>query len=178
MRKKQKLRIRTTYTFIVFLTVFMTSCRNNDNEITVETKDGLKVENVEIKYGFVSINRENDSELFSGKMTTVFDGKDKKNLSTIFGENDFLVVYDDKYYYSFRHFIESDFRNDYPNGHEYNFLLYKRNDTIFCDVDIQGEIPMKFTRFMSDIETAENRRGNTPKEKAGTIFNMKEMEEK
>lgn len=178
MRKKQKLRIKTTYTLFLFIIVLFTSCRNNDNNITVKTKDGLKVEDVEIKYGFVSISRESDSELFSTRLTTVFNGKDKKNLSTIFGENDFLVVYDDKYYFSFRHFIESDFKNDYPNGHDYNFSLYKQNDTIFCDVDIQGEIPLKGTQFMSDIETAGNRRGNTLKEKAETIFDMKEIEEK
>lgn len=177
MRKKQNLRYNNTYGLVVILLLFLlASCRNNENTITVETKDGLQVDNVEIKYGFVSINRESDSELFSKNMTPVFDGKDKENLSTIFGENDFLMVYDDKYYYSFRHFIESDFKNDYPKGHNYNFLLYKRNDTIFCDIDIQGEIPMKFTRFMSGIETADIRLGNTPKENAGVIFNMKEME--
>lgn len=148
------MRIKTAYKLLVSLTICLASCRNNDNEIIVKTKDRLQVENVEIKYGFVSINRKSDSELFSTAMKTVFKGKDKKSLSTIFGENDFLVVYDDKYYYSFRHFIEPDFMNDCPKGHDYNFVLYKQNDTIFCDVDIQGEIPMKFTRFMSHIETA------------------------
>ncbi len=169
--------INNIYGLFILLTM-LTSCRKNDNQINVSTKDGLKIENVEIKNGFVSINRENDSELFSNGMRTVFKGKDKNNLETIFGENDFLVIYDDKFYYSFRHFIESDFVHDFPKGHDYNFILYKRNDSIFCDVDIKGEIPMKFTRFMTDIDSAKNRLGNTPKEKAGTIFNMKEMEEK
>jgi hypothetical protein len=45
-------------------------------------------------------------------------------------------------------------------------------------VDIEGEIPMKFTRFMIENESAKNRLGNTLKDKAGTIFNTKEMEVK
>ncbi|MDP8033590.1 hypothetical protein QJU43_04625 [Pasteurella atlantica] len=144
----------------------------------IKTKGGLQIEKVAIKYGFVSINRENDSELFSTKMKTIFNRKEKQIFSTNFGENDFLIVYDNKYYYSFRHFIPSDFVNDDPTGHNYNFLLYKRDGKIFCDIEIKGEMPMKFTHVMSDVKTAKNRRCNTPKEKAGVMFNMIEMEEK
>lgn len=164
--------------FLALTLIAITGCRNNNNNIYIRTNGELSIDKVKVKNGFVSINRENDTELFSKNMKTVFNGKDKGNLETIFGENDFLLIYDDKYYYSFRHFIETDFVHDFPKGHDYNFNLYKRNDTIFCDADIKGEIPMKFTRFMTEIKSAENRLGNTPKEKAGTIFNMKEMEEK
>ncbi len=174
--KQDILKIIKIHNLLVLSIALFTSCGNN-NEILVNTNNDLQVENVEIKYGFTSINRENDSELFNSNLKTVFDGKYKNNLSTIFGENDFLIIYDDKFYYSFRHFIFTDFKSSSPKGHEYNFSLYKRNDTILCDVDIIGEEPMKFTRFMSEIKTAKNKLGNTPIEKAGTIYNMKEMEE-
>jgi len=170
--------LKFKYGLIILILSALIGCRKNDNRIYVTTTNALSVDKVEIRKGFISINRESDMELFSKQMKTVFDKVDKRNLETVFGENDFLVLYNEKYYYSFRHFIETDFVHEFPKGHDYNFSLYKKNDTIFCKVDIKGEIPMKFTRFLTDVDLAKNRLGNTPKDKAGAIFNMKEMEKK
>ena len=133
MNKKNK------FGFLIISFILLIGCSKNDNQIIVETNDGLSIDKVEIRKGFTSINRENDLELFSTNLKTVFNGNDKGNLETDFGENDFLVIYDDSYYYSFRHFIYTDFKSSYPEGHEYNFEFFRRNDSIFMAVDIKGQ---------------------------------------
>lgn len=117
--------------FMFVLIVFMTSCRNNKNSITVRTSQDLKAEKVEIRKGFVSINRKDDRELFKADFEVVFEGEYKKNLRTDFGENDFLVLYNNEFYYLFRHFIESDFYSEFPKGHDYDFYFFLRQDSLF-----------------------------------------------
>ena len=172
MNKKNK------YGFLIISFILLIGCSKNDNPINVLTKDGLFTDKVEIRKGFTTINRENDLELFSTNLKTMFNGNDKGNLETDFGENDFLVIYDDSYYYSFRHFIFTDFKSSYPDGHDYNFELFMQNDSIFMTVNITGEQPMEFTRPLIKKEDAEKFRCNTPVDKVGVMFNMKEMEEK
>ena len=154
------------------------SCSKSEHHIIVGAAEGLSTEKVEIRYGFTSINRKNDQELFSANLKTVFNGKDKENLETDFGENDFLLIYDDAYYYSFRHFILTDFQGSYPAPHEYNIELFMQHDSIFMTANITGEQPMEFTRPLIEKEKAAQFRCNTPIAKAGVMFNMKEMEEK
>lgn len=151
-------------------------CSKNDNTIIVSTQNGLSVEKVEIRNGSATINRKNDLELFSASLKTVFNGIDLGNLETEYGENDFVVIYDNSYYYSFRHFIFTDFESFAPDGHKYEYDLYARNDTLYLNVNITGEKPMNFIRSMIKKEEAEFHICNTPIDKAGGIYNMKEME--
>ena len=161
------------YVFLIISFISLVGCSKNDNQIIVETNDGLSIDKVEIRKGFTSINRVNDFKLFSTDLKTVFNGNDKGNLETDFGENDFLVIYDDSYYYSFRHFIYTDFKSSYPKGHKYNFELFMKNDSLFMSVNITGEQSMKLTRPLIRKNEAKKYRCNTPLDKAGVMFNMK-----
>jgi hypothetical protein len=62
-------------------------------------------------------------------------------LKTDYGENDFLITYDDKYYFQFRHFI---FNSN--NQHSYDFYTVQRQDSIYVEAYIQGEGKMQFTK--------------------------------
>ena len=166
------------YKLLMIFFILFIGCSKKTNQITVITKDGLLNDKVEIRNGLTSINRENDLDLFSRNLKTIFIGSDKENLETNFGENDFLIIYDDAYYYSFRHFIFTDFISSYPKGHDYKFEFFKQNDSIFMSVKIAGEHPMEFTRPLINKDHAEKYRCNTPVEKAGGIFNMIELKEK
>lgn len=93
------------YKLLMILYILFIGCSKKTNQITVIIRDGLLNDKVEIRNGLTSINRENDLDLFSRNLKMIFIGSDKENLETNFGENDFLIIYDDAYYYSFRHFI-------------------------------------------------------------------------
>jgi len=154
--------IKTTLNYVTLFTclIFFISCSKHANQITVTAIDGLDAAAVVIKKGFVSINRKSDLELFNNQMSTVYEGVDKGNLKTKFGENDFLIFYNNEYYYSFRHFINTDFKSAGPKGHQYHFELFKTNEDIFVKVDIQGEEPMSFTKALVSRELAESYREN------------------
>lgn len=145
---REYMKTKKKYGFLIVFFTLLISCFKTDNQITVLVKDGLSESKVEIRVGFTSINRKNDLELFSLNLKTVFKGNDKGSLNTDFGENDFLIIYDDSYYYSFRHFIYTDFKSSYPEGHDYKLELFKQNDSIFMNVNITGEQPMEFKRVL------------------------------
>ena len=145
--------------------------------LSVKTDSNLSVEKVKVKFGIYSINRVNDAVLFLDKSdakfiddTTIFDGKSKDKFETCYGENDFLVTYDDKYYYQFRQFILN--CND---QHDYKFYVFKKDNSIFLKVAIVGKDGMDFVREMNLIENAINLRCNAPIDKNKVIYNMKEL---
>lgn len=122
----------------------------NCNTITVTAENPLITEKVKIEFGMSvnSISRKNHSEPFDNreKFTVLYDGSQKHEIINEYGENDFLITYDNKYYLSFRHFkLSRRFQ------HDYNFHFYSNNNRIFVQADIQGESPMRFERVMLDI---------------------------
>ena len=90
---------------------------NNGNTVTVSTDNNFSIDKVKIEFGISinTINRQNDLDLFTNKSkyTTIYNGSSSRKIKTDFGENDFLITYDDKYYLSFRQFILSDFSGGY-----------------------------------------------------------------
>ena len=142
--------------------------------ISVSTENDLSKGKVIIKRGFYSINRKNDQELFSkdNNHRIVYDGMQNGLLKTDYGENDFLITYDDKYYFQFRHFI---FNSN--NQHSYDFTIFKQQDTIYVKADIQGEDNMQFERPMHRISDAKLLRCNVPIDSSKVIYNMTELEE-
>lgn len=128
------------------------------SSINVETKDGLNKRKVVIKRGLWTINRESDEVLFLNPQNdgwVVFDGSPQNALNTDYGENDFLIVYDNMYYCQFRHFI---FNNRHQ--HSYNLLLYRSRDTIYIKANIEGADERHFTMPMHLIKEASVRRNN------------------
>ncbi len=143
--------------------------------VSVSTENSLSKSKVKIKRGFYSINRTNDQELFSDSNgdRTVYNGMQIGLLKTDYGENDFLITYDDKYYFQFRHFI---FNSN--NQHSYDFTLFKRKDTIYVKVDIKGNDKMQFTKPMHLIGDARLLRCNVPIDSSKIIYNMTELKER
>jgi hypothetical protein len=125
------------------------------SSIKVESKNGLQIEKVEIHQGYFSINRKNDSELFEYKNPKiVFDGKETNLIKTEYGENDFLIIYNNQYYFQFRNFVYND--NDSVN---YYFTLSKKENVVYVKVQIGDK--RIFERKMNLISEADKYVCNT-----------------
>ncbi len=143
------------------------------NSIEVTMEKPLDSHKVKIQKGHWTINRVSDKILFEGSSNNeiVYNNGSAYNINSDYGENDFLVIYDDKYYYQFRHFIFN--RRHY---HDYHFHFSQVNGEIELTIKIDGADKMEFERNMNLISDSEEMKTNVPKEKAGTIYNMKELE--
>ncbi|MBO4233364.1 hypothetical protein FO675_03435 [Riemerella anatipestifer] len=152
---------------------FLLLWNSNSMKVTADsplTKDKVKIE---FGNGVNSINRTTDAELFSRreKYIILYDGKIKDKMMNEYGENDFLITYDDKYYFSFRQF-----KLNRRHQHDYKFHFYPKGDKIYIAVDIKGQDAMKFKRPMIDIKLVDKYICNTPIDSAGGICNMIELE--
>lgn len=140
----------------------------------MKTDQKLDVGKVKIFFGISvnTISRSNDEAVFMemDKYLTVFDGSDQNKIFNEYGENDFLVTYDDKYYLTFRHFKT---RN--RAQHEYQFNFTKKGNKVLLNVDIEGRDNMKFSHEMIPIAKAKKHRTNVPLDRAGTVFNGVEL---
>lgn len=133
----------------------------NKNNISVTTDSPIDIEKVKVEFGSSvnTISRRNDLDLFKkrSKYTILYDGEVKAPLINKYGENDFLITYDNKYYFSFRQF-----KFNRRNQHDYNFHLSKRKSKIYVRVEINGQDAMKFERPMVEIDNAEKYLRNSP----------------
>jgi len=132
------------------------------------------IDSVKIEYGFNSINRKTDKELFDdrNRYILLFDGYEKNNIKTDYGENDFLITYKG-YYFSFRQF-----KTWNKAVHSYLFKISEQNNQPYLEVLIEGENGMSFIRPMLKISDAEEYRCNTPIDSVGVIYNMIELVDK
>ena len=78
----------------------------NVNSLHVKTEKPLDKGKVTIKFGWSSINRKTDEELFSdfdraGSLLLFDNGSPQNEMPNEYGENDFLITYDNTYYLSF-----------------------------------------------------------------------------
>jgi hypothetical protein len=119
--------------------------------VNVTMHDKLDKGKVKIERGHFNGSRQSDVELFAGDAGkwTVFDGHRCGLLHTDYGENDFLITYENKYYLSFRHIITYS-----RHQHSYNFDFFRRGDSIFVHAQIQGGDEEKFVRPMQLIADA------------------------
>jgi len=140
----------------------------NVNSIKVTAESPLTVNNVKIEFGISvnTISRSTDTDLFNGreKYTVLYDGKKKNDMVNDYGENDFLITYDNKYYFSFRQF-----KCSLRHQHDYNFHLFQKSDRVFIRVNIKGQDAMRFERPMLEISLADKYRCNVPVDSAGVI---------
>ncbi|MCF2875928.1 MULTISPECIES: hypothetical protein [unclassified Tenacibaculum] len=147
----------------------------NSNKVHVETENSLTKEKVKIEFGISvnTINRENDLELFFDRGKYIIIYNSGRNLNTIineYGENDFLITYNNEFYYSFRHF-----KSNRRHQHLYNFKFSKQANDIILNVEIVGTNEMAFERKMLKIKEADMHICSTPIDSAGTVYNMIEL---
>ena len=77
-----------------------------------------------------------------------FDGEVKNEIPNEYGENDFLITYDNKYYLTFRHF-----KTNWKHQHDYNFRFYSKDNKIFLQADIKGIDDETFDKPMLDLNS-------------------------
>ena len=101
------------FTVILCLTGLYSCNKNfllfwNANNIYVSTRNNIDKDKVKIEFGVSvnTINRETDAELFADrdKYSVLFEGNLKNKMVNGYGENDFLITYDERCYLSFRQF--------------------------------------------------------------------------
>jgi hypothetical protein len=146
----------------------------NANTIDVTADSPLDGRKAKIEFGISvnTISRKNDLDLFKDrqKYTTLYDGTPKDEMLNEYGENDFLITYDNKYYLSFRHF-----KFNRRHQHDYYFHFFKKSDNVFIRSEIKGKDAMRFERRMIPIDSAQWYVCNTPVDSAGDIYNMVDM---
>lgn len=142
------------------------------NIVNVTAEKPLIIDKVKIINGNYTINRENDLILFDDSDgQIIFDQRIRSKIPNQYGENDFLVTYDNKYYYQFRQFKTNNWHQ-----HDYNFHFKQMQNQIKLKIEIHGPDGMKFEKTMNQIVNAKNLKTNVPKDRAGGIYNMKELE--
>lgn len=131
------------------------------NYIIVTADKPLTQNKVKIEFGISvnTISRSTDTELFTNqeKYTVLYDGETKNEMINDYGENDFLITYDNKYYFSFRQF-----KFNRRHQHDYNFHFYQKDNIIYIRANIKGQDAMKFENPMLDISLADKYRCNFP----------------
>ena len=152
---RNKKRILFLLTVILYLTGLY-SCNKNflllwdANNMYVSTRNNIDKDKVKIEFGISvnTINRETDAELFADKdkYAVLFDGSLKNKMINEYGENDFLITYDNRCYLSFRQF-----KTNRRHQHDYYFGFFNNNGNVFVTVEIKGENPLKFTRSLNDM---------------------------
>jgi hypothetical protein len=146
----------------------------NANTTEVKTDKKLDPNKIKIYFGISvnTINRSNDEFVFKnmGKYLTIYDGNEKNKIFNEYGENDFLVTYDDKFYLTFRHF-----KLHHRSQHNYNFNFKKRKKSVILEVNIEGQDKMKFKHKMIPIAEAKSYVTNVPLDDTGTVYNGVEL---
>ncbi len=149
----------------------------NANTITVTVDSPLSNDKVKIEFGLSvnTISRKNDLALFDNrdKYTIIYEGAPKDAIFNEYGENDFLLTYNDQYYFSFRQF-----KFNRRHQHDYNFYFYKQDNNVYVEVNINGQDDIEFKRPMLDIAKAAKFVCNTPVDSAGGFYNMIELKKK
>lgn len=75
----------------------------NANVFNISAEQPLNKEKIKIYFGVSvnTINRDNDLDLFNNmqKYTILYNGIESKEMINEYGENDFLITYEDSYYF-------------------------------------------------------------------------------
>ncbi|HPI19083.1 MAG TPA: hypothetical protein PKY56_01815 [Candidatus Kapabacteria bacterium] len=132
----------------------------NSNSINVTVDKPLIVGKVKVEFGmsfFNSINHSNDIDLFKNRKqyTLLFDGKKQNSIINEYGENDFLISYDNRYYFAFRQF-----KCNWRHQHDYNFHIYQKKNKLYIQADIKGNDAMKFEKPMLEVSNEDKYRSN------------------
>jgi hypothetical protein len=125
----------------------------NTNSIKVEADSTFDKSKLIIEHGIsaTTINRKNDQFVFDNKSgyKTIYKNKKGKTIKNEYGENDFLITYNDSLYFEFRQF-----KTNWHNQHSYSFSFTKEKASHFIEVNIKGENDLKFKSQMNPIQYA------------------------
>ena len=129
----------------------------NLNKLSVSSSPPLTDNKVKVIQGFFSINRKNDSELFYDWPADqiIYNGGNSHKPETEHGENDFLVLYNDQYYFQLRHFQTNE-----SEDNSFDFHLIQVDTSIYLEVKINDEV--YFKRKMNRISQSKYLITNKP----------------
>jgi hypothetical protein len=122
--------------------------------VSVYTGKSYNPDKVKIQFGESAciIIKENDSDLFksNSRFYTVYEnGNPQRPIENMYGENDFLLTYDNSYYLSFRHI-----KTNCNPQHDYRFGFYWKEDGLTAKIKIEGAFPLEFEHRMIPIDSA------------------------
>jgi len=127
-----------TFLFLLILTSILIYCNNNflllwnANTIKVEAKNPLSNKNIKIFQ---------DNQL-------IYDGGggNIQKIENYYGENDFTVLYDNKYKLKFRHF-----KTNRRHQHTYKFYFFEAKENICVHIKIKGWDDEEFEGTLSKL---------------------------
>lgn len=106
----------------------------NKNTISITVEEDLDIRLVEIRLN-ITISPIHDQ--------LIFDGEDNYTIPKEYGENDWILIYNNEFETKFRHFKTNNWHD-----HHYAFHFYTDNDSIKCAVDIEGPNRRKLNRAL------------------------------
>jgi hypothetical protein len=155
MKTKTKYAIGLLILLVVIIVFYKLTFRQIGNEIVVTVDKNLTKDKVRIEFGYFNSRSGNDFSLTqNGLGKTVFNGGNTKDFKTICGENDFYLMYDNKYYTVLRHFIPNDFVTGVPQPHKYHFNLTKDKNDINLELEIIGPDGEKREKNLLTMESS------------------------
>lgn len=119
----------------------------NTNTVAIQVETPLQKNKVRIEYA-MSTRFYKDDINFSKNTdyVLIFDGTTTKTTPNNYGENDFIISYEDQYYVPFRHF-----KTNWRHQHDYIFYFYKKEDTLYVRVTVEGVDDMNFETRMEKM---------------------------
>lgn len=129
--------------------------KQRENSVVVTVDANLSLRKVRIERGGYSINSDSDEALLAfGLQEKVFVNGEAVFFEKRCGENDFLVVYDGRYYAIIRHFIFNDFYNGIPEAHSYYFDFKEDYGRIRLSLKVKGEFAERFEVDLISVDNA------------------------
>lgn len=125
---------------ILVISLMGTSCSfiTNNNSLRVEVKNEIDGDKIQIEHGISATtgNRKNDKLIFDQRdnYQIIYSNGTSKNVINEYGENDFLVTYNDSLYFAFRQF-----KTNRRNNHSLVLKITKEKESHFVEVIISGE---------------------------------------
>lgn len=120
----------------------------NANRLQLHLDAPLDPDKLKIEYGAGCFSYMAPSEFDLGPREThctIFeDGQMINSIPNEYGENDFLITYDDQYVVLFRHF-----KPNARHQHNYQIKLRRSGEDIIAQVNIEGRDARSFERTMS-----------------------------
>ena len=116
----------TKYLLIIW-TVLLAGC--SENEFALKFSTGFKKEDFTV---LLEPEGADDHIVYAGGIERAIPGE--------YGENDWIITYKDSLSGIFRHF-----KTNRNHTHEYAFFIYKINDSVKCDINIDGVDDLKTT---------------------------------
>ncbi len=109
----------------------------NQNSIEVTTDEKLNIDLIKIELSISATNFKN---------IEVFNNSSKSKIPKGYGENDWNLYYDGKYYGTIKHFKTNNWHD-----HDYFFHFYESENEIKCNIKINGPDEGNLTLILDKI---------------------------